>query len=184
VILDRAAKTWFWLNLKIGALSFGGAGRSLLFHQETVEKNKLVTTEEFRESMTIAQVLPGPNLVNLSVYLGRKIAGTRGSFLGLIALCLPGAILAVPVEVLLQNRPAWVTVALQGCMLGNLAIMSVRGSKGHSARMNAARSASAPLATFAISRAVNCMLSGALSSAIGRALWLGFCVLNATPDVP
>ena len=90
---------WAWLrvNLAIGTLSFGSGSRIVLYEEAVVQRNGWLSEREFEEVLTIAQLLPGPNLVNLAAYLGYRLVGPVLSVLGVLCLCLPGALLAVGV---------------------------------------------------------------------------------------
>jgi len=73
--------------LWIGARSFGGvlpwAYRTL------VEERRWMTHADFTETIGLCQFLPGPNIGNASIVLGKRWFGLRGAivaFLGLMAL--------------------------------------------------------------------------------------------------
>ena len=73
--------------LWIGARSFGGvlpwAYRTL------VEERRWITPADFAETIGLCQFLPGPNVGNASIVLGKRWFGLKGSvvaFLGLMAL--------------------------------------------------------------------------------------------------
>src|SRR6185295_6498318 len=73
--------------LMIGARSFGGvlpwAYRTL------VEERRWMTHADFTETIGLCQFLPGPNIGNASIVLGKRWFGLRGAivaFLGLMAL--------------------------------------------------------------------------------------------------
>jgi chromate transporter len=51
-----------------------------------VEKKKWLTEKEFAEQLAISQLLPGPNIVNLSVALGDKFHGIAGSLAAVAGL--------------------------------------------------------------------------------------------------
>jgi chromate transporter len=73
--------------LSIGARSFGGV--LPWAHRVLVEERRWVTPEDFTETLGLCQVLPGPNVANVSIVLGKRWFGLRGSltaFLGLMAL--------------------------------------------------------------------------------------------------
>lgn len=56
--------------------------------RELVERKKWLTREEFIEDWAIAQTMPGPNVVNLSVILGSRYFGASGAlaaFSGMLA---------------------------------------------------------------------------------------------------
>ena len=47
--------------------------------RELVEKKRWLTLEEFVEDWAVAQIMPGPNVVNLAVMLGDRYFGWRGA---------------------------------------------------------------------------------------------------------
>ncbi len=61
-----------------------------------VERQQWLTKQTFAELLTIAQVLPGPNVVNLTLIIGDRFFGWRGA-----AAALAGILLAPLVVVLL-----------------------------------------------------------------------------------
>ena len=83
---------WLRVNLAIGTLSFGSASRIVLYEDAVVRDRGWLTADEFSEVLTVAQLLPGPNLVNLSAYLGYRLVGVAGALVGIVCLCLPGAV--------------------------------------------------------------------------------------------
>lgn len=78
--------------LRIGLTSFGG-GRQIYFHDELVRRRGWMRDAEFLEGMALSQLLPGPNIANLTVYLGQRLHGPKGALIGVFALILPGAVL-------------------------------------------------------------------------------------------
>lgn len=74
----------------IGVTSFGG-GRSAYFRHAVVTTRHWLTDSQFLEGLTLAQILPGPNISNLSVYLGQRLRGLLGALLTVSAVVLPGA---------------------------------------------------------------------------------------------
>lgn len=73
--------------LSIGARSFGGV--LPWAHRVLVEERRWVTPADFAETLALCQVLPGPNVGNVAIVLGKRWYGLRGAlaaFLGLIAL--------------------------------------------------------------------------------------------------
>ena len=73
--------------LAIGARSFGGV--MPWAHRTMVEERRWLTQADFAETIGLCQFLPGPNIGNASVVLGKRWFGVRGSavaFLGLMAL--------------------------------------------------------------------------------------------------
>jgi chromate transporter len=80
-------RTIFWIFFQIGALSFGG-GLSAWLYREIVEKRKLMPASDFMSALTLAQVLPGINMMNLSVYVGQRLRGLEGVLTAVLGLLL------------------------------------------------------------------------------------------------
>ena len=78
-----------WLALQ----GFGGV--LAIVQREMVEKKRWLTPDEFLEDWAVAQVLPGPNVINLAVMIGDRHFGLRGA-----AAALAG-MLTVPLFVIL-----------------------------------------------------------------------------------
>ncbi|HEX3497878.1 MAG TPA: chromate transporter, partial [Stellaceae bacterium] len=68
-----------------GALSFGG-GLIAWMHREAVETRKWLSDQEFLSGLAICQVLPGGNMVNMSLYLGIRLRGALGAITALLGL--------------------------------------------------------------------------------------------------
>src|SRR5438067_5772470 len=95
--------TLFAAFLKIGLLGFGGVmpwARRVL-----VEERAWLSDREFAELIGMCQVLPGPNVVNLSVILGSRWQGPIGSLLALTG------ILFVPVIAVIALASFYASVA-------------------------------------------------------------------------
>jgi chromate transporter len=73
-----------WLALQ----GFGGV--MAVVHRELVEKKRWLTDAEFIEDWSVAQIMPGPNVVNLALMLGNRYFGARGALAALAGmLCAP-----------------------------------------------------------------------------------------------
>lgn len=79
--------------LIVGITGFGGV--LPVFVHEVVRKRGWLDPEEFTEMLAVCQVLPGPNIVNLSMVLGMRARGLMGAFVSVLGLLL------LPVAVLL-----------------------------------------------------------------------------------
>lgn len=65
---------------KIGGFTFGGGWAMIsLIEKEVVEKQGWLTKEDFLDNLAVAQSLPGILAVNISVAVGDKLKGMRGS---------------------------------------------------------------------------------------------------------
>jgi len=119
------AKNWLVLNFKIGALSLGGGGRAIYYHEGLVKTTKVITDDEFQEAATITQLVPGPNLVNLGIYLGMRLVGWKWMLLGFFLLCLPGAIAgALFIGVVDLNDPN-IMLLFKGFSLGSVTFFGI-----------------------------------------------------------
>ncbi len=87
VSLRFLAKMFGW----IGVTSVGG-GRSAYVYEILVERKGWMTAEEFLPGLAMCQLLPGPTIANLAVYLGHGLRGLPGAVLALLAVLLPGAL--------------------------------------------------------------------------------------------
>jgi chromate transporter len=79
----------FFGFLSIGARSFGGV--MPWAYRVMVEERRWLTPEDFTETIGLCQFLPGPNIGNASIVLGKRWFGLTGSIvaaLGLYALPL------------------------------------------------------------------------------------------------
>lgn len=77
----------FWGFATIGARAFGGV--LPWAHRVMVEERRWLAPADFAEVLALCQFLPGPNIGNASIVLGRRWFGLRGAiaaFLGLMAL--------------------------------------------------------------------------------------------------
>ena len=71
----------------LSLLTFGGVLPAA--HSIMVEKRRWLTPADFTETCALCQILPGPNIGNASIVLGKRWFGIRGAvvaFLGLFAL--------------------------------------------------------------------------------------------------
>lgn len=83
----------FWAFSWLALQGFGGV--LPVAQRELVEKRKWFTNEEFLEEWAVAQVLPGPNVVNLSIIYGTKQFGVLG------ALVATAGMLVLPILALI-----------------------------------------------------------------------------------
>ena len=86
-----------WLAMQ----GFGGV--LAIVQRELVENKKWLSTEEFVEDWAVAQIMPGPNVVNIALMIGDRFFGWRG------ALAALAGMMALPLVVVLG-----LSVALAG----------------------------------------------------------------------
>lgn len=85
------------LFLEFARMGLTGFGGVLPFvRRAVVERNRWLGDREFVELLSVGQVLPGPNVVNLALMLGMRFAGLRGAlaaFAGLVLVPMTGVLL-------------------------------------------------------------------------------------------
>ena len=61
-----------------------------IVQRELVERKRWMTRDEFIEDWAVAQIMPGPNVVNLSLMVGSRYFGLKGALAALAGmLCVP-----------------------------------------------------------------------------------------------
>ena len=124
--LARITRTTLFASfLKMGLLGFGGVlpwARRVI-----VDERHWLTDREFAELIGLCQVLPGPNVVNLSVIIGARTHGAVGSLIAVSGILLVPVALVLAIatfyasvahEPLAQNAIAGASAAAAGLILG------------------------------------------------------------------
>lgn len=88
------SKTDLFVSFTLLALQ-GFGGVLAIVQRELVERKRWMTREQFVEDWAVAQIMPGPNVVNLSMMIGGRYFGLPG------ALAALSGMLAVPLVVVL-----------------------------------------------------------------------------------
>ena len=88
------SKTDLFISFTLLALQ-GFGGVLAVVQRELVDKKRWMTREQFVEEWAVAQIMPGPNVVNLSMMIGGRYFGLSG------ALAALAGMLAIPTVVVL-----------------------------------------------------------------------------------
>ncbi|HEU5468145.1 MAG TPA: chromate efflux transporter [Steroidobacteraceae bacterium] len=82
----------FWL--KLGFISFGGpAGQIAIMHREVVDGRRWLDERDFMRALNVCMLLPGPEALQLAIWIGWRLHGTAG---GVVAgLCFVGPSVAI-----------------------------------------------------------------------------------------
>ena len=84
----------FLTMLKIGLFTFGGGYAMIaLLENEFVAKKKWLGKDEFLDIAAIAESTPGPIAINAATYIGYKSAGTIGSIVATLGICIPSFVI-------------------------------------------------------------------------------------------
>jgi len=104
----------FWSFTRLALQGFGGV--LAIVQHELVEEKQWLTPEEFMEDWAVAQILPGPNVVNLSMMIGDRYFGWRG------ALTAVAGMLAFPLLIVLALAALFAGISdspgVQGALRG------------------------------------------------------------------
>ncbi|MBK6745571.1 chromate transporter [Ottowia sp.] len=99
----RSRADLFWSFTTLALQGFGGV--VAVVQRELVEKKRWLSREQFLEDWAVAQIMPGPNVVNLSMMIGGRHFGVAG------ALAALAGMLAVPTVLVLALAALFATVA-------------------------------------------------------------------------
>jgi chromate transporter len=82
----------FWL--KLGFISFGGpAGQIAIMHREVVERRGWIDERTFMHALNFCMLLPGPEALQLAIWLGWRLHGTPGALVAGICFIAPAIVL-------------------------------------------------------------------------------------------
>ena len=77
----------FWGMLQVALSAFGG-GLSAWSQRIVVEQRSWMTNEQFLTGLTVARLFPGPNQINMAVYIGAEFHGLAGALVALAGMLL------------------------------------------------------------------------------------------------
>src|ERR1700738_3306013 len=87
----------------LSLVAVGGANSVLPdIHRQVVVAHGWMTEAEFAGAFTLAQTVPGPNILVVSL-IGWHVAGLAGAVVALVAMCGPSSLLALIVARSLSN---------------------------------------------------------------------------------
>src|SRR5579872_919234 len=82
--------------LKLGTLGFGGPVALVGYmHRDLVERRAWISESEYKEGLTLAQLMPGPLAAQLAIYLGYVHYGVLGATLVGVAFVLPSFLMVL-----------------------------------------------------------------------------------------
>ena len=105
----------FWLRL--GFVSFGGpAGQIAILHREVVERRGWIGERDFAGALNFCMLLPGPEALQLAVYLGWRLHGIRGGLVAGLGFIGPAIVLLLVLSWLYARYGS--LPAAEGVLLG------------------------------------------------------------------
>lgn len=99
--------------------------------RELVERQHWLSPQQFVEMLSLAQVLPGPNVVNLSLMVGDRFFGNRGAAAAMAGMLAAPLVVVITLAVLalqLQSQP-WAVGALKGMGVVSAGLVMATGTK-------------------------------------------------------
>ncbi|MDR6215490.1 chromate transporter [Paracidovorax wautersii] len=87
----------FWAFTWLALQGFGGV--LAVVQRELVEKKRWMDNDEFVEDWAVAQIMPGPNVVNLAIMIGDRYFGFRGAVVAVAGMLLLPMLLVLALAV-------------------------------------------------------------------------------------
>jgi chromate transporter len=92
MVPSRREAFLFWL--KLGFISFGGpAGQIAIMHREIVERRRWLAEQPFMNALNFCMLLPGPEALQLVIYLGWRFHGALGGVVAGLCFIVPAIVL-------------------------------------------------------------------------------------------
>jgi chromate transporter len=107
------AELFFAFN-RLALQGFGGV--LAVAQRELVERRRWLERDQFLELVSAAQVLPGPNVVNLALMLGDRYFGLRGALAAVAGMLVVPLVIVLLLATLYAEYAQWPAVsgALRG----------------------------------------------------------------------
>ncbi|HMS27954.1 MAG TPA: chromate transporter [Burkholderiaceae bacterium] len=91
----------FWSMTWLALQGFGGV--LAVVQRVLVDEKRWLTNEEFIEDWAVAQILPGPNVVNLALMIGDRYFGFRGALAALAGMLVFPLLIVLAVAALFAS---------------------------------------------------------------------------------
>jgi chromate transporter len=118
--------------LALGTWGFGGPVALVGYmHRDLVERRKWISESEYKEGLTLAQIMPGPLAAQLAIYLGYVHYGNVGATLVGVAFVLPSflMVLALGWAYKLYGGLPWMQAVFYGVGASVIAIIAISAYK-------------------------------------------------------
>jgi len=119
----EASRFWIWL----GFVNFGGpAGQISLMHQELVDRRRWIDEGRFLHALSYCMLLPGPEAMQLAVYIGWLLHRIRGGLVAGVTFVLPSFFLLMALSWVFVTHGdlRWVAGAFAGLAAAVVAIVA------------------------------------------------------------
>ncbi|MCC7483623.1 MAG: chromate transporter [Burkholderiales bacterium] len=118
--------------LKLGTIGFGGPVALVGYmHRDLVVDRKWISDADYKEGLTLSQLMPGPLAAQLMIYLGYVHYGNPGATLAGIAFVVPSFLMVVGIGAayLEYGGITWMQAVFYGvgaCVIGIIAISAYK----------------------------------------------------------
>ncbi|MCD8293403.1 MAG: chromate transporter, partial [Prevotellaceae bacterium] len=94
----------FLIFFKIGAFTIGGGYAMVpLIENEIVTKRRWLAPEDFIDLLAISQSAPGILAVNISIFVGYRLHGIKGSIVTALGTVLPSFLIILAIAIFFNN---------------------------------------------------------------------------------
>jgi chromate transporter len=118
--------------LKLGTFGFGGPVALVGYmHRDLVESRKWITEADYKEGLTLSQLMPGPLAAQLMIYIGYVHYRNLGASLAGIAFVVPSFLMVVAIGAayVAYGGITWMQAVFYGvgaCVIGIIAISAYK----------------------------------------------------------
>ncbi len=118
----------FTTFLRIGLFTIGGGYAMLpLIERDVVERRGWIDRGQFLDLVAIAQSCPGVFAINISIFVGNKVCGTRGAISATMGTALPSlvCILLIAMFVKGAENVGWFSAIFAGLRPAVVALIAI-----------------------------------------------------------
>jgi chromate transporter len=120
----------FWVFTQIGLLSFGGALSTWILREVSI-KRRWMTETDVLSGLALAQIMPGINVVNLSLFCGQRLRGVAGAAFAALGILAAPSVIVVLISTIYDRfaHYVWLGDLLNGiaaAAIGMLIHMGIR----------------------------------------------------------
>ena len=119
--------TLFLTFVRIGSFTIGGGYAMLPLIEREVVSRGWISKEDFIDLFAVAQSLPGIFAVNISIFLGYKLRGIKGSTVCALGTILPSFVIILAIALFFSHiqENVWVEKVFKGLRPAVVALIAV-----------------------------------------------------------
>ena len=95
--------TLYWKFFKIGAFTFGGGFAMIPLIEKEVVANKWIDANDVADMVAISQSIPGAVAVNMSLFVGFRIAKKIGAIVAVLGCITPSFMIIMAIAMFFDN---------------------------------------------------------------------------------